>query len=191
MNNRSVNMKVFEGAFPLLESPRLILREFNEEDARTILAMRIDGRIGRFIARPEMEKIEDALGLVRRTRDAFHQKMGIGWAGIHRKSGKLIGSCGFNQLDILNLRAEIGGEMEVESWGTGLAQEAVRAILEFGFSSLGLNSIEAKVDPGNRSAIALLHYFGFEKEAHFKDRILFDGQFRDMAVYTAFKGSKP
>ena len=44
--------------------------------------------------------------------------------------------------------------------------------------------------PANRSAVHLLEAYGFVKEAHFKDRVYFDGNYSDMAVYTLHAGSQ-
>ena len=186
MEFKSLNDQVFL-VFPQLETRRLHLRELRPDDAAAIFDMRASKRIGQFIARPEMTAKGDAETLTQKARDAFYEKRGIAWAGVVKETGELIGTCGFNQLDIPNLHAEIGGEMAVEYWGRGLAQEAVKAILQFGFGTLGLHSIEAKVSPHNRSAIYLMEQLGFEKEAHFRDRIYFGGEFQDMAVYTCFK----
>ena len=72
-------------------------------------------------------------------------------------------------------------------WGKNIAYEAVSAIVNFGFDEFQLHSIEAKVSPENRGAIYLLESLGFEKEAHFKDRIYFNQKFQDLAVYTCFR----
>ena len=53
-----------------------------------------------------------------------------------------------------------------------------------------LHTIEAKVAPANRSAVHLLEAYGFVKEAHFKDRVYFEGKYSDMAVYTLHAGSQ-
>jgi ribosomal-protein-alanine N-acetyltransferase len=87
----------------------------------------------------------------------------------------------------MNKRAEIGGEMAVDYWGKGIALEAVEAILKFGFEELKLHTIEAKVSPENKGAIHVLEYLGFQKEAHFKDRIYFKEHYLDMAIYTLFE----
>lgn len=179
-------MAMFE-QFPILKTKRLLLRELQPEDAPTIFEMRANKRIGQFIARPEMTDRADAKNLTQKARDAFYEKRGIAWAGVVKETGELIGTCGFNQLDLPNLHAEIGGEMAVEYWGRGLAQEAVKAILQFGFKNFGLHTIKAKISPQNRSAIALAQQLGFVKEAHYKHRIYFSGAFQDMAVYTCFE----
>ncbi len=183
------NMEVFD-AFPILKTTRLTLREIRKDDAKRIYDMRSNGRVNEFIARPDMSKQEDALSLAERTIEAYKNKQAIGWAGILRDSNEIIGTCGFNSIDRQNLRAEIGGEMATEYWGKNIAIEAVIAIIKFGLEEMNLHSIEAKVSPNNRGAIFLMEQIGFKKEAHFKDRICFEGKFLDMAVFTLLKGNE-
>lgn len=184
-----LNMSVFE-TFPVLKTPRLTLREIRLSDAPQILLMRANGRINQFIARPEMQHLEAAQTLADRTIQAYNNKQAIGWAGILRDDETIIGTCGFNSIDIPNLHAEIGGEMATEYWGKNIAIEAVKAILHFGLNTLNLHTIEAKVSPQNRSAIYVLEQLGFQKEAHYKDRIFYNNRFMDMAVYTLIKGNE-
>lgn len=183
------NEEVFK-QFPILKTSRLTLREIRVEDAKRIFDMRSNGRVNQFIARPNMQAEDDAMKLAERTIAAYHNKQAIGWAGILRNNQEIIGTCGFNSIDVMNLRAEIGGEMATEYWGKNIAQEAVREILRFGLYEMNLHSIEAKVSPHNKSAIYVLEQLGFKKEAHYKDRVYFNEKFSDMAVYTLIKGSE-
>jgi ribosomal-protein-alanine N-acetyltransferase len=182
---KAVNLDCFS-EFPTLKTPRLTLRQIGLEDATAIFEMRKNQRVNQFIARPAMTKAEDAEMLVKKVADGFAAKTSIGWAGLLRDDSSCIGTCGFNSIEHANLRAEIGGEMATEYWGKGIALEAVTAILSFGFANIGLHTVEAKVSPQNRGAIAVLEQLGFRQEALFKERIYFNGQFADMAVYTCF-----
>lgn len=182
----AINETVFE-QFPVIQTERLLLRQIQLKDAAEIMQMRQNKRVNQFIARNSMPGIEAAEELVKKTTDAFESKAGIGWAGILREGSEIIGTCGFNRIDYLNNRAEIGGELSVDYWGKNIALEAVQAIVAFGFEKMDLHAIEAWVSPENRGAIYLLESLGFEKEAHFKDRICFNGTYSDMAVYTVFK----
>jgi len=184
-----LNKSVFK-EFPEMKTNRLTLREIKITDAAAIYKMRSSGRINQFIARENMLVLDDSIELVHKTMQLFKNKQGIGWAGVLRDGNEIIGTCGFNSIDFDNLRAEIGGELSVDFWGKRIADEAVLAIIDFGFNVLNLHTIEAKVSPQNRGAIYLLEKLGFQKEAHYKDRILFNGEFQDMAVYTILKKSK-
>jgi ribosomal-protein-alanine N-acetyltransferase len=177
-------------SFPVIKTDRLTLREIRLADAKRIFDMRSNGRVNTFIARDNMQHQEDAKALAERTINAYNNKQAIGWAGILRENQEIIGTCGFNMIDTYNLRAEIGGEMATEYWGKNIAIEAVQAIIQFGLNTMNLHSIEAKVSPQNRSAIYLMEKLGFVKEAHFKDRVLFNDSFYDMAIYTLIKGNE-
>lgn len=182
-----LNLSVFD-SFPVLETKRLTLRDIRPEDATAIYSMRSSGLVNRFIARQAMDNQESSIALIERTRKAYEDKLAIGWAGVMKGSEAIIGTCGFNRFDFANERAEIGGEMSTDYWGKKLAVEAVREIVRFGLETIGLHSIEACLSPENKSAVFLLTELGFEKEAHFRDRIFFDGRYSDMAVYTLIKG---
>lgn len=183
------NMEVFD-SFPILKTKRLTLREIRKEDAKRIYDMRSNGRVNAFIPRPDMDNHNDALSLAERTIEAYKNKQAIAWAGILRDSHEIIGTCGFNNIDRQNLRAEIGGEMATEYWGKKMAVEAVIAIIKFGLEQMNLHSIEAKVSPDNKGAIFLLEHIGFKKEAHFKERIYFREKFSDMAIFTLLRGNE-
>ncbi|MEM7037846.1 MAG: GNAT family N-acetyltransferase [Bacteroidota bacterium] len=182
-----INSAVFE-EFPVLQTPRLTLRDIQQEDAEAIFQMRANARVGQFIARPDMEDPKDAAELVAKTRVAYARKEAIGWAGLLRDGSEIIGTCGFNRIEARNLRAELGGEMATAYWGKRIAVEAVTEIVRFGLHTMGLHTIEAKVEPDNRGAIFLLESLGFVKEALFRERVYFEEQFRDMAVLTLHKG---
>lgn len=181
----AIDLSVFD-SFPVLRTPRLELREIQMEDARRIYDMRSNQRVNQFIARPQMQGLEAAEELTAKTIKAFQDKQGIGWAGILREGADIIGTCGFNRVDLLNHRLEIGGEMATEYWGKGIALEAVQAILDFGLNRLGAHAIEARIYPTNRGAAHILERLGFVKEAHFRDRIWFQNRYQDLAVYTLF-----
>ena len=178
--------QVFE-TFPIIETERLKLRSLALSDAESIYEIRSSRRVNQFIGRPDMTEKEKAEDLIDKCLVAYKNKKGIAWAGQHKTNGSLIGTCGFNSIDFQNNRAEIGGEMSVSHWGKNLAIEAMKEIIHFGFDTLKLHAIEAKVSPHNRSAIYLLEKMHFMKEAHFKDYFYFNNQYHDLAVYTLIR----
>ena len=185
----TLNESIFE-QYPILSSSRLTLRDIRISDAKEILAMRANGRVNQFIPRPTMQSEEQAITLIEKTNEAYKNRMAIGWAGVLRENEAIVGTCGFNSIEPYNLRAEIGGELDVNYWGKNIALEAVSMIVQFGLETMNLHTIEAKVSPDNRGAIYIMEQLGFVKEAHFKDRVYVNGAFDDMAVYTLIKGNE-
>lgn len=186
---RKLNLSCFTD-FPIIKTDRITMRQILKEDAERIFEMRANPRTNRFIFRPEMEEPKNAVELVAKVEEGYRNKSVLAWAGILRDGNRIIGTCGFNSISHQNLRAEIGGELLVDYWGKNIALEAVNGIIEYGFNQLGLNTIEAKVNPDNKGAVHILDLLGFEREAFFKQYGYYDGIFRDLAVYTKFNNTK-
>jgi len=178
------NIELAFSHFPEIETERLQLRTVQDSDVMAIWNMRKNDRVNEFIGREPMASMESAEELVRKCHLLFKNKQGIAWSGVRKTTNEVIGTCGFNSIDFSNRHAEIGGEMSTDYWGKKLAHEAVSAIINFGFNELKLHTIEAKVMANNRSALYLLNLLGFVKEAHFKDRLYFGGNYYDLLVCT-------
>lgn len=176
--------------FPVLKSKRLTMRPIKMEDAPQIFNMQTDDLVMQYIAKKKTESIEDVEALIQEIAEAYKKQEMLCWAAVIRDGEEIIGTCGFNRIEKENLRAEIGGALSPRYWGVGVAYEAVKQIVDYGFDGLGLHTIEAKVDAKNRSAIFLLEQLGFVREGHFKDRMYFEGSFYDMDIYTKFRDSK-
>ena len=63
-------------------------------------------------------------------------------------------------------------------------QEAIKAVLHYGFETMKLHSVEANVNPANAASIRLLKRTGFVQEAHFKENYFSNGQFTDSLIYS-------
>jgi len=94
----------------------------------------------------------------------FWAEHGFGrWVVTSKADDKLIGLCGFRLLDDT---PELFYAFARASWGKGLATEAARALLRYGFEDLGFERIVAAVRPANIASINVLTKVGmrYEKE---------------------------
>ncbi|MDB5247728.1 MAG: family N-acetyltransferase [Segetibacter sp.] len=117
------------------------------------------------------------------------------WAITQKGDTKLIGMICFWNIIKEHYRAEIGYSLLYDFQGKGIMQEAMSAIIKYGFEKMNLHSIEANVNPANESSIKLLERNDFIKEAYFKENYFYDGKFLDTAIYSllttvANKGEK-
>lgn len=117
------------------------------------------------------------------------------WAITQKGDTKLIGTICFWNIIKEHYRAEIGYSLLYDFQGKGIMQEAMSAIIKYGFEKMNLHSIEANVNPANESSIKLLERNDFIKEAYFKENYFYDGKFLDTAIYSllttvANKGEK-
>ena len=100
---------------------------------------------------------------------------------------QMIGSIGLWRIDKAHYRGEIGYMLHHDHWGKGIMQEAIAAVIEFGFGPLKLHSIEAHINPANAASAGILEKNGFVREAYFKENYYFRGKFLDTAIYSLLK----
>ncbi|MFN2439800.1 MAG: GNAT family N-acetyltransferase [Chitinophagaceae bacterium] len=170
--------------FPILETNRLALRQINKDDANEIFILRSDPRVMQYIHRPIAKTLDDALQLIQIIADAETNSNGITWAITLKETGQLIGTIGYWQMQKEHYRAEIGYLLSPDFQGKGMMQEAITAVIHYGFTEMKLHTIEADVDPNNIASIKLLECNGFIKEGYFKENYFFDGKFLDTVIYS-------
>lgn len=129
---------------------RLRLREFTEQDVDAIAEFREDPRYLEFYYRPAYSReececfVDICIGWSQeRPRCKFQLAI------TDRSSGALLGDCGVRTDNPGSRRGDIGYELSPAHWGNGFATEAVRAMLDFGFSDLDLDEIEARCVAAN------------------------------------------
>ena len=81
-------------------------------------------------------------------------------------------------------RAEIGYVLDPAYWRKGIMKETILRTLDYGFSTLGLHSVEARINPHNIASASVLESTGFVREAYFKEDFFHRGKFEDTAVYS-------
>jgi RimJ/RimL family protein N-acetyltransferase len=68
-------------------------------------------------------------------------------------------------------------------WGKGYINEALVALLEFGFTQLDLNRVEADIDPRNVASARTLERLGFQREGLLRQRWIVGDEVSDTAIY--------
>lgn len=148
--------------FPTLLTNRLVLRQLELADAASILALRSDPRVNRFVVRPPITELEDAIRFIHRINRSVTEGECLFWAIVPKQSEDLIGTiCLWNWENTHN-QTEIGFELLPEWQGKGLMQEAVSRITEFAFIDLKFQKIEAWIHPENRAAVNLIVKCGYK-----------------------------
>tara|TARA_R110000868_G_scaffold402410_1_gene678687 strand:- start:470 stop:1018 length:549 start_codon:yes stop_codon:yes gene_type:complete len=170
--------------FPVLETERLVLRRVDANDVNEMFVLRSDAVIMKYIPRPIVENLDQALEHITQINTKIDTSEGINWGITLKGDNTLIGVIGFYRLNIENYRAEIGYILHTSQSGKGLISEAVKKIIEYGFNTMNLHSIEAVISPENYASAKVLEKNGFQREGLFKENQFFNGQFLDSAVYS-------
>ena len=164
----------------ILETPRLILRRQVPSDLDDLWALYCDPEITRYIPdaprtrKEAREELEWHMNGHPRNPD-----LGL-WATIHKESGKFIGRCGL-------LPWEIDRQQEVEVaytiarayWGQGLATEAARAILQYGFQQFSLPRLVSLIEPENIASQRVAEKIGMAFE-----RRVDEGEYTPFFIYS-------
>jgi RimJ/RimL family protein N-acetyltransferase len=109
--------------------------------------------------------VADAAAYILSGPVASYQKFGFGLYAVERKeSGAPIGICGLLKRDSLD-DVDIGFAFLKKFWGHGYAYESAAAVMDYGWTKVGLNRIVAITAPENHASIELLEKIGlrFEK----------------------------
>lgn len=176
-------------AFPTLETERFLLRAATPGDAADMFRVMSDPQVTRYFGTLPMAAPAQAQERIHAIEKAFEEHSGVRWVIADRASGRLIGTCGFWRLLKLHDRAEIGYELAQEWWGRGVMTEAVGAMLQFGFTRMGLHTVEAQIHPANNGSRRVLEKLGFVQEGYFHENYydIVESRFTDTAVYSLLK----
>jgi len=154
----------------MLETERLILRNWQESDVEHYLALASDvgyhcfTRPGRFM----VQNAKEAKARVRERMLLFDRRK-LGKFPIFLKksrpteTGEFIGTCGIEPFNLEEQpELELGYRLRLNFWGKGYAKEAATAMLKYGFDDLRLPKIMAFVLPQNRASVRILEQLGFQ-----------------------------
>lgn len=173
--------------FQNLETERLYFRQVNHGDAPEVLALRGNPKTMKFIPRPLVTNLDDAIAHIDMINDKIEKNQGINWGMVIKGTSKIIGIIGHYRIQPENHRSEIGYMFLPEHHGKGYATEAIKAIVNYGFNDMNLHSIEAVIDPENSASEKTLLKNGFVKEAYILENELFEGKFWDTVIYSLLK----
>jgi len=137
----------------ILETKRLLLRHLVMDDLDELFALYRDPDIRKYFPEGVLnyadtkEELEWFLN-----GHPKHPELGL-WATIHKESGKFIGRCGLLPWTIEGQdEVEIAYLLDKAFWHQGLATEAAKAILEYGFNTLNLSRLICMIDPDNTAS---------------------------------------
>lgn len=101
---------------------------------------------------------------------------------------KFLGRIGFNHMDSLNNKAEIGYWIIKEAQGKGIVTKAVKKLLMMAFTELKLNKIVIRAGVENIKSRSIPERLGFTLEGIERDgELLIDNKYTDLAVYGLLK----
>jgi ribosomal-protein-alanine N-acetyltransferase len=175
--------------FPVIDTPRLRLRELTETDADALYAILGDVEVMRWWGSDPVQDSAAALALIRTFacwRVLAHHP-GLRW-GIERRSDRsLIGTCGLFSWSQGWRYCVTGFELARAAQGHGYMHEALAAAFDWGFAQMDLNRIEAHIDPRNAPSLKLAARLGFVEEGRLREIALWGGAQHDLLMLSLLR----
>ena len=167
---------------PTLETDRLILRAMRVSDAADMYAYACRPSVTEYLTWDPHQSVDVTreylvyVGQRYRTGDFYD------WSLVCKEDGRMIGTCGFTSFNCPADSGEIGYVLSPAYQGRGLATEAVRRVLHFGFEELSLLRIEAHFIQGNEASRRLMERVGMTFEGFARESMRIKGRYRTIGT---------
>ncbi len=169
----------------IIKTERLILRLWKESDAADLFAYAVNENVGPPAGWKPHENISESLSII---RELFIPNKA--WAITDRENGKVIGSIGLeNDKRRPGLASkELGYSLAEDYWGRGIATEAAKAVIQFGFRVMQLDMISVCTGNANKRSQRIIEKCGFVYEGVCRRCYkIYDGTVRDSRCYSLFR----
>ena len=166
-----------------LSTPRLKLRCMDERDAEAHYAVFSDPDVARYWSSGPWTTLDQAREHIAVAQAAYADGNGMRLGIELRETGELVGNASLHHFVDASRRCELGYALARAHWGCGYVSEALRALLDYGFTALDLNRVEADIDPRNTASARVLEKLGFRKEGFMPERWIVQGEPADTVFY--------
>lgn len=167
---------------PCIEGERLRLRPYRADDVDAVYALYSDPAVTRYWSHPAWTTRQQAEEYIA-ARLSLETPAVHAWCVAERAGDAMIGTTTLFSLSGPHRRAEIGYSLLSAHQGQGHALEALQLALSHAFDVLGLERIEADIDPRNSASIRLVERLGFRREGLLRQRWRVDGEVCDSYFY--------
>ncbi len=148
--------------FPLLQTPRLVLRPIALADGPAIHAYMSDPVVTRWLPEGPLDAAQ-AQAFARKNAGRSARAVAV----VERESDALVGHMVFHPW-FARATHEVGWAISPGRQGRGYATEAARALLDFAFGTLGCHRVVATCQPENGASWRVMEKLGMRREAHFR-----------------------
>ncbi|EHU1210042.1 MULTISPECIES: GNAT family N-acetyltransferase [Acinetobacter] len=160
----------------MIETERLILRQWKETDAAPFIEMGLDKDVMRFF--PKLLSATESINLIQRASALIDEKGWGFWALELKENHEFIGFIGLHdqpeQFDFSPC-IEIGWRLATKHWKKGYATEGAKAALDYAFNVLNKDKVVSFTATVNKPSQAVMERLGMCKVKHFNHPKLPDG----------------
>jgi ribosomal-protein-alanine N-acetyltransferase len=169
---------------PTIVTERLILRPYRMEDVAEL--QRLIGERDVVATLTDVPyPYEDGMAeeWIKGRQESFEQGKSVDLAITHRQDGFLTGGSSLMNINQQSERAEIAYWLGKPYWRKGYGTEAAKAIVKYGFETLGLNRINGRHFGNNPASGRILKKIGMKHEGRQRQAFKKWGKFEDFELY--------
>lgn len=189
--------KIFENSV-VLESQNLRYEKIRPEFAADMYEYSKDDDVTRYLTWSSHTSQKQTEHYCKLLVKKYAQGVFFDWGIIDKKTSKMIGTVGYTSFDGKRGTAEIGYVLSKDFWGKGLATEAARTVMEFGFENLGVDGFCAKCIQGNDASLAVMKKCGMSIDGIYQNSMFIKGEYKTIIIcsvtkekyYSTFKENK-
>lgn len=167
-----------------LESDRVVLRDWRDEDAPALAPVCGEWDVCAFTSVPWTYSEAEALAWVERQRQKRAAGTVLALAIQGRDHDRALGNVNLARLDDCGREAAIGYWLVPEARGQGLATAAASLLVDWGLTSLGLERVEFAILPENLASQRIAERLGATPEGVRRQSHEADGRLWDMTIWS-------
>lgn len=156
-------------SFSTLTTPRLVLRQLRQTDAKAIAELHSNESVNRYIKRARQTTLERAKAFIMDINNGIRAKKWLYWAICQKEETQLMGTICVWNFSANKTIAEIGYELNPAYQGQGFMSEAMTCVIHYSFEKLKIKILEAFTHKDNSSSIHLLLKNHFQLDPNRKD----------------------
>jgi ribosomal-protein-alanine N-acetyltransferase len=175
---------------PMIETipgQQINLRKIRRSDAPSLVKHINDITVARNTFIPHPYGLKDAYAFIRTNHRNWRKGVRCGFGIEDPTTGEIIGGIGLEMISKKHRCFEVGYWLSRKYRGRGIASEALRLALWFGFKKLKQARIQAHVMNGNAASVRVLAKCGFKYEGTERKRIKHRGRWRDLLMFSMLR----
>ncbi|HET8569732.1 MAG TPA: GNAT family protein [Candidatus Limnocylindria bacterium] len=170
-------------AQPDIATERLLLRRMRMDDADAVFEYARDPDVARFTSWYPHSSVEDSRRFLEWIVASYERGDGANWGIELRAERRFVGTIGFG-VSPTHRSAEVGYALARPLWGRGLVTEALVAVLDLAFGTVGLHRVIARCEPENTGSWKVMKKVGMTFEGIQREAFYAKERFADLMVWS-------
>lgn len=169
----------------LIQTERLLLRQFEYGDRDAVFEnWAADKEMQAMYSEPAYETLQAVQGLLEKYIGGYENPGYYRWAAVSLDTGKCIGQIAYFLIDANNHFGEIEYCIGRAYQNQGLATEAARAVIAYGFEQIGLHKVQICHKSINPASKRVIEKCGFHYDGTLRDYFYMNGRYVDRLYYS-------